>query len=82
MTNNNTIETLYTRENQILYINEAGKILRDNRDIFLSKKCVYSFGGYANQQLRRLVNKSARLIPQAEREEHIFNNPPLDDEIV
>lgn len=55
-------------------MNEAGKLLRDNRDIFLSKKCVYSFGGYANQQLRRLVNKSARLVSQAEREEHIMNS--------
>ena len=72
--NPNTIETLFTREDQILYMNEAGKLLRDNRDIFLSKKCVYSFGGYANQQLRRLVNKSARLVSQAEREEHIMNS--------
>lgn len=72
--NPNTIETLYTREDQILYMNEAGKLLRDNRDMFLSKKCVYSFGGYANQQLRRLVNKSARLVSQAEREEHIMNS--------
>ena len=72
--NPNTIETLYTREDQILYMNEAGKLLRDNRDVFLSKKCVYSFGGYANQQLRRLVNKSARLVSQAEREEHIMNS--------
>jgi predicted nucleotidyltransferase len=72
--NPNTIETLYTRKDQILYMNEAGKLLRDNRDIFLSKKCVYSFGGYANQQLRRLVNKSARLVSQAEREEHIMNS--------
>lgn len=55
-------------------MNEAGKLLRDNRDMFLSKKCVYSFGGYANQQLRRLVNKSARLVSQAEREEHIMNS--------
>ena len=72
--NPNTIETLFTREDQILYMNEAGKLLRDNRDMFLSKKCVYSFGGYANQQLRRLVNKSARLVSQAEREEHIMNS--------
>ena len=72
--NPNTIETLYTDPSHILYMSEAGKILRDNRDIFLSKKCVYSFGGYANQQLRRLVNKSARLVSQAEREEHIMNS--------
>ena len=72
--NPNTIETLYTRKDQILYMNELGKLLRDNRDVFLSKKCVYSFGGYANQQLRRLVNKSARLVSQAEREEHIMNS--------
>ena len=30
--NPNTIETLYTREDQILHMNEAGKILRDNKE--------------------------------------------------
>jgi predicted nucleotidyltransferase len=72
--NPNTLEIMYTREDHLLYIDEIGKLLRENRDIFLSKKCIYSFGGYANQQLRRLVNKSARLVPQAEREEHIMNS--------
>ena len=55
-------------------MNEIGKYLRENRDVFLSKKCIYSFGGYANQQLRRLENKSARLVSQAEREQHIMNS--------
>ena len=72
--NPNTIETLYTAPEHILYMDDAGKLIRDNRDIFLSKKCIYSFGGYANQQLRRLENKSARLVSQEEREAHIMNS--------
>ena len=42
--------------------------------MFLSKKCVQSFGGYANSQLRRLDNKSVRLVGQSERENHILNS--------
>ena len=35
---------------------------------------MYSFGGYANQQLRRLSNKAARVVGQEEREQHILNS--------
>ena len=38
----------------------------------MSKKAIYSFGGYANQQLRRLENKSNRLVGQSQNEEHIY----------
>lgn len=42
---------------------------------FLSKRAVHSFGGYANQQLRRLENALARdKLPQARKEEHILNS--------
>ena len=44
----------------------------DNRKLFLSRRAVSSFGGYANQQLRRLENAIARdALPQSKREEHI-----------
>ena len=40
--------------------------------LFLSQRAVYSFGGYANQQLRRLDNKAARLVEQTDNERHIL----------
>lgn len=46
-----------------------------NKLMFLSKRAVHSFGGYANQQLRRLENALARdRLSQARREEHILNS--------
>jgi len=41
--------------------------------MFLSTKAVHSFGGYAEQQLRRLGNKSNRLVSQSEQERYILN---------
>jgi predicted nucleotidyltransferase len=72
--NPNTVEILGTRPDQIFYISPEGKLLRDNVDIFLSRRAVHSFGGYANQQLRRLQNALARdSYPQTEKEKHIMN---------
>lgn len=72
--NPNTIEILGLKPEHYLYINSVGKELLDNSHMFLSKKCVQSFGGYANSQLRRLDNKTVRLVGQAERENHILNS--------
>jgi predicted nucleotidyltransferase len=57
-----------------LYLSPIGKELIDNKHLFLSKKCIYSFGGYANQQLRRLDNKANRLVTQSEQERHLFKS--------
>jgi predicted nucleotidyltransferase len=70
--NPNTIEMLGNKPEHYLYISPIGQELLDNAHLFLSKRAVYSFGGYANQQLRRLENKSNRLVGQAQNEEHIF----------
>lgn len=72
--NPNTIEMLGNKPEHYLYLNPIGKELLDNKKMFLSKRCVGSFGGYATQQLRRLDNKAARLTGQAEREKHILNS--------
>lgn len=69
--NPNTIEILFTRDEDILYIDDIGKLLRANRNIFLSKKCIHTFGGYANQQLYRLRQKSLSALPPEEYNEHI-----------
>lgn len=52
--NPNIIEVLFIDEQHILFINKYGKILRDNRDLFLTKRARYTFGGYAYAQLKRI----------------------------
>lgn len=52
----------------------VGRELLNNKDLFLSKKAAQAFGGYATAQLRRLDNKAARLVGQAQREQHILNS--------
>ena len=70
--NPNTIELLGNIPENYLYLNWIGKMLIDNYKLFLSKKAIKSFGGYANQQLNRLNNKAVRKVPQSEQEEHIL----------
>ncbi|MGN0484316.1 MAG: DNA polymerase beta superfamily protein [Lachnospiraceae bacterium] len=73
--NPNTIELLGLKPTHYLYLNEIGKQLLDHRKLFLSKRAIHSFGGYADAQLRRLQNALARdSYPQQEREQHIFNS--------
>lgn len=73
--NPNTIELLGLNPEHYLYLNDIGKMLLDNRKIFLSKRAIQSFGGYADAQLRRLQNALARdSFPQSEKEQHIFNS--------
>lgn len=54
--NPNTCEILGLKPEHYLYTTDIGQELIDNRHIFLSQKCIKSFGGYANQQLHRLKN--------------------------
>jgi len=70
--NPNTIEILGLDDDQYLLMTKEGKMLRDNRKLFLSKKCAKSFGGYANSQLYRLNQKSAHAMSQADLEKHIL----------
>ena len=70
--NPNTIEMLGCRPEHYFYLSNIGVEMIANRRMFLSQRAVSSFGGYANQQLRRLENAIARdALPQARREEHI-----------
>jgi hypothetical protein len=73
--NPNTIELLGLNSEHYLYLNDIGQMLLDNRSLFLSRRAVKSFGGYADAQLRRLQNALARdTFPQSEKEQHIFNS--------
>lgn len=73
--NPNVLEMLGTKEEHLFKLSKEGKLLRDNVDIFFSKKVVHSFGGYATAQLRRLQNALVRdSYPQPEKEKHILNS--------
>ena len=72
--NPNVLEILFQDEDAFLYMNDVGKLLYDNRYLFLSKRCFYTFGGYARQQLRKLDNKTMRELPQSGQEVHILNS--------
>lgn len=54
--NPNIIELLGTNKEHILYANDIGNKLRNNYQLFLSKKAYSTFIGYATAQLRRLEN--------------------------
>lgn len=58
--NPNVLEILGTNPDHLLIITEEGKLLRDNVDLFLSRRAIASFGNYATAQLRRLQNALAR----------------------
>jgi predicted nucleotidyltransferase len=73
--NPNTIEMLGCKPEHYLIMTPIGKELIENKKLFLSRKAAYSFGGYANQQLRRLENALARdTYPQKEKERHIMGS--------
>ena len=72
--NPNTIELLGLKPEHYLFTSSIEQELLNNKKLFLSKKAIHSFGGYANQQLRRLDNKAVRLVKQSEKEQHILNS--------
>ena len=70
--NPNTIEMLGCKPEHYIYMTDAGREFINNRKMFLSKRALHSFGGYANQQLNRLENALSRdRLEQAKKEEHI-----------
>lgn len=72
--NPNTIEILGLKPEHYLIKTTIGEELLHNKTMFLSRKAIHSFGGYANAQLRRLENKSARLVSQTQREGYILKS--------
>lgn len=70
--NPNTIEILGCHPDDYLYLSDIGKELLKNKNMFLSKRCIHTFIGYANGQLHRLNNKSARKYTLSQKEEHIL----------
>ncbi len=72
--NPNTIEMLGLKPEHYLYLSDVGKLLLENKSLFLSKVVVHTFGGYANAQLHRLENKTTRLVSQSQKEANVLKS--------
>ena len=72
--NPNTIEILGLKPEHYLCLSPIGEELLKNKHLFLSKKAIYSFGHYANSQLRRMENKASRLVDQTHMENNILKS--------
>ena len=73
--NPNVLELLGTKPEHVLYMNAAGRKVRDNAEIFLSKRAYKNFVGYATAQLRRLQNALAHdSYPEREKNLHILKS--------
>ncbi len=73
--NPNTIELLGVDEEAIVKIDETGKFMRENPEMFLSKKVIKSFGNYSTAQLRRLQNALCHdSLEDIEKTKHIRNS--------
>ena len=73
--NPNIIELLGVANHHVMYITHDARYIRDNAEMFLSKRAFVTFAGYATQQLRRLENALARdSYPQEDKERHILRS--------
>lgn len=70
--NPNTIELLGLKPEHYLVLSPIGEEILSKKEMFLSKRAINSFGGYANSQLYRMNQKSANQLSQKELEEHIL----------
>jgi ribosomal protein L37AE/L43A len=48
---------LFTPDNCVLHITRVAQIVRDNRKMFLHKKCWHTFKGYAYQQVKKMTSQ-------------------------
>lgn len=72
--NPNTLEILGCLPEHYFHLSGIGKELLENRKMFLSRICISTFGGYAENQLRRMENKATRLVDQAQNEAYILKS--------
>ena len=64
--NPNVLSLLWLKPNGIIYESELGARLRENRDLFVTKKAYHSFSGYAHAQFKKMIafNQEAQALMQ------------------
>jgi hypothetical protein len=64
------LESLFVSDEQALYEHPAMKLIRQNRDKFITKKCFKAFGGYAVSQIRKARGLNKKIVqPMVERKD-------------
>jgi predicted nucleotidyltransferase len=56
--NPNMVDSLYTPHDCVLHITKIGQMVRDRRDVFLSKLVFHKFRGYAFSQISKMSGKT------------------------
>lgn len=67
--NPNMIDSLYTSRRCVLHSTQIGEMVRENRDVFLSKKAWHPFKGYSFAQMHKMDIKNPN--PDSKRYESI-----------
>jgi len=75
--NPNILELVWSEDHLVLLETSVGKIIRENRSMFLSKKVLHTYKGYAFSQMKRIRNHRSWLIskPMAEPRREDFGLP-------
>lgn len=77
--NPNVLSLLWLKPNGIIYESELGMRLREQRDLFVTKKAYHSFSGYAHAQFKKMIsfNQEAQaLMSQLEQQLTAFGIDP------
>lgn len=56
--NPNMVDSLFTPTNCVIHSTAVSELVRENRKLFLSKKCWHTFKGYAFAQLHKMSSKT------------------------
>lgn len=72
--NPNCSDLLFCKDEHILHITEKGRLLRDNRMLFVSANARHRYAGYAHSQIKRMRNHNRWIInPQPEEVPNVRN---------
>ena len=66
--NPNILETLFCEEADVRFCTPAGRLLREHRRLFLTKKVAHAYPGYAFSQMERIKTHRGWLLSPPERE--------------
>jgi len=61
--NPNMVDTLFVRDQLVTHKTKIAQMIRDNRSLFISKKCWHTFKGYAFSQMHKIKTK----VPEGKR---------------
>lgn len=76
--NPNVLSLLWLKPNGIIYESLLGQRLRENRDMFVTKKAYHSFSGYAHDQFKKMISFNQEAQALMEQLEHQLTSLGID----